>query len=80
MARPHIPVALRNSPRDTQIPVLPVHVVRARTGVITQPNTEILNLNWSLLGYPPHGDDLTGGLLEFFQLSQEIPKPGFGDD
>lgn len=47
----HILTALGDSSRGGQIPVLSVHVVGATTGVITQPDAEVLHLQWSLLVY-----------------------------
>lgn len=57
-----------------------VHVVCARAGVVTEPNTEVLDLQRLLLVY--HGDIeyLTARLLHFLELPQEIPETRLGDD
>lgn len=44
-------------------------------GVVTQPDTEVLDGQRLLLPDLLHGDDLSGGLLELPQLSQEVPEP-----
>lgn len=75
MAGSHVAVALGDGTADGQVAVLTVHVVSSRTRVITQPDAEVLDLQWSLLILALDGDNLTGGLLEFAQLAQEIPEP-----
>lgn len=78
MASPHIPVTLGNCTRYTQITIFPVHVMRSRSRIITQPDTKVLNLNRCLLWDQSYWYDLSSRFLEFFQLSQEIPKSWFG--
>lgn len=80
MAGSHISVALSDCTTNGQVTVLAVHVVGARTWVITQPDSEVLDLQRSLLVLALDGDDLTGCLLEFAQLTQEIPETRLGDD
>lgn len=77
MSRSHIPVALGDGSRNAQISVLPVHVVGSRTGIVPQPNTEVLDLERRLFRDLFHGNDLAGGLLELLQLAQEVPETGF---
>lgn len=48
MTGSHITVALSDSSRHSQVAVLTVHVVGSGARVITQPDTEVLNLQWSL--------------------------------
>ena len=55
--------------------VLPVHVVGSRSGVVSQPDPEVLDLEGVLLLDLLDGDDLSGGLLELTQLTQEVPEP-----
>lgn len=74
MAGSHVTVALGDGTADGQVAVLAVHVVSSRTGIITQPDAEVLDLQWSLLVLALDGDNLTGCLLEFAQLAQEIPE------
>lgn len=47
VAGTHVTVALSDSSRHCQVSVLTVHVVGARAGVITQPNTKVLDLQWA---------------------------------
>merc|ERR1719347_1708934 len=74
----HVPVALGDSASHGQVPVLPVHVVGAGPGVVSQPDAEVLDLHRLPLLDLLHADDLAGGLLELPQLSQEVPEPGLG--
>jgi len=76
MAGSHITVALSDSCRDSQITVLAVHVVSSRAGVITKPDTEVLDLQWGLLMNLLDADNFTSCFLEFTQLTQEIPETG----
>ena len=48
MAGSHITVALSDGSRDCQVAVFAVHVVSSRSGVITQPDAEVLNLQRGL--------------------------------
>lgn len=80
MTGSHVAVALRHRIADGQVAVLAVHVVRARTRIVTQPNAEVLDLDRGALVHLLDVHDLTGGLLELLQLAQEIPEAGLGDD
>lgn len=80
MASSHIPIALGDCVSDGQITVLSVHVVGSRTGIVTQPDAEVLDPDGSALVDLLDRHDLTGGLLELLQLTQEIPETGLGDD
>lgn len=80
MARSHVTVALSDSTSDGQVTVLTVHVVCTRTRVITQPDAEILDLLRCALVLALDRDNLTGCLLEFAQLAEEIPEARLGDD
>lgn len=46
----HITVAHRDSSRHAHVSVLAVHVVGARTGIITQPDAKVLDLGGRALG------------------------------
>ena len=50
----------------------------ARPGVVSQPDTEVLDLHGLPLLDLLHGDDLSGRLLELPQLSQEVPETRLG--
>lgn len=80
MAGSHVTVALCNCASNGQVAVFTVHVVGARTRVVTQPDAEVLDLQRSLLELSLHRDDLAGGLLELTQLTQEIPESRLGND
>lgn len=57
-----------------------VHVVGTGTGVIAQPDTEVLDLQGLVLVDKGAGDDFTGGALDLLQLTQEVEETGLGDD
>lgn len=80
MTSAHVTVALCNGTTDRQVTVLAVHVVCARTGIITQPDAKVLDFDWRCLVYLLQGDNLASGLLELLQLAQEVPETGFGDN
>ena len=80
MTSTHIAIALCHGITDSQITVFTVHVVSAGTRVITQPDAEIFDLNGRCLVDLFQADNLTGGLLELFQLAQEVPETGLGDN
>lgn len=62
-----------------QLSVLLVHVVSARARVVSQPDTEVLDLLGVLLVDRLDADDLTGGLLDLLETTQEVPVTGLGD-
>jgi len=76
----HVPVALGDSGRDGQVPVLTVHVVGAGPGVVSQPDTEVLDLKWLPLPDLLDRHDLSSSLLELPELPQEIPETRLGND
>ena len=75
MTGTHIAVALGDSRGHSQVAVLTVHVVGTGTGVVPQPDAKVLDLQGLLLPDLLNTDDLAGGLLEFSQLTQKVPKP-----
>lgn len=80
MAGSHVTVALSDCTTDCQVAVFTVHVVCSRARIITQPDAEVLDLQRRLLVLALDGDNLASCLLEFAQLTQEIPETGLGDD
>lgn len=80
MTSAHVTVALCNGTTDRQVTVLAVHVVCARTGIVTQPDAKVLDFNGRCLVHLLQGDNLASGLLELLQLAQEVPETGFGDN
>merc|ERR1712080_395869 len=77
---PHVPVALSDCCPHTQVSVLSVHVVGSRSRVIPEPDPKVFDDQWLLLPDFLHGHNLTGGLLEFPKLPQEVPESGLGHD
>jgi hypothetical protein len=75
----HITVQRPHRVRPRHLPVLLVHIVRARPRVVTNPDTEILDLQRSLLVDHVERDDLAVGLLDLAELHKEVPEAGFGD-
>ena len=61
--------------KNTKSITLPVHVVCSRSGVISEPDTEVLDFQRVLLLDLLARHDLSGGLLELTKLTKEIPKP-----
>ena len=57
----------------------PVHVVGSGSGVVSDPDTEVLDDKRVLLLDLLDRDDLSGGLLELTQLTQEVPEPKKND-
>ena len=49
-------------------------------GVVSQPDAEVLDLQRLPLLDLLNGDDLSGSLLKFPQLSQEVPETRLGHD
>lgn len=75
----HVTIALGDSSGHRHVPVLPVHVVGATTGVVPQPHAEVLDFHRSLVVNPTNGDDLRVRLLHFLQLAGEVPVAGLGN-
>ena len=63
-----------------QSAVFLVHVVGTGTGVVAQPDTEVLDLHGLLFADDGAGDDFTGGTLDLLELTQEVEEAGLGDD
>jgi len=56
------------------------HVVCAGSGVVSEPDGEVLDLQWLLLVDDVKGNDLSVGLLDLLQLTKVVPEPRLGDD
>lgn len=69
-----------NSTNSGDVSVFLVHVVDTRSGFVSNPNTEGLNLGWGGLGDSVHGNDLTRSSLDLVQLLQEVPVTRLGDN
>ena len=70
----HIPIALGHSSWHSQVAIFAIHVVGSRPGIVTKPDTEILDLQRFFLGDLLHTNNLAGSFLEFPQLTQKVPK------
>lgn len=97
MASGHVGVQGVDSISSAHLTVLLVHVVCAGSRVVSDPDTEVLDLEGVLLRdlnecqmafhaifpalctYHLDADDLTGGLLDLLETSQEVPVSGLGD-
>lgn len=53
--------------------------MRAGTRVVADPDAEVLDLLGVLLVDRLDVDDLTGGLLDLAETTQEVPETGLGD-
>merc|ERR1712121_483561 len=67
MTRTHIPVALCDSSTDGQITVLSVHVMGTTSGIISKPNTKVLDLSRIFLEYPLDVNNFASRFLELLQ-------------
>lgn len=56
------------------------HVVGTRSRVVSEPDSEVLNLKRLLLVDDVEGNDLTVSLLGLLQLTKVVPVSGLGDD
>jgi len=45
-------------------------------GIVSEPDTEVLDLEGLPLGDLLNTDDLSGGLLELAELTEEVPEAG----
>lgn len=75
----HVRVESLNSISAGHLAVLLVHVVRARAGVVSKPDAEVLDLLGVLLVDSLDADNLASGLLDLSESAQEVPESGLGD-
>lgn len=69
-----------NGTNSGNISVLLVHVVDTRSRLVSDPNTEGLDLGWGSLRDEVDGNNLTGSLLGLVQLLQEVPVTRLGNN
>lgn len=69
-----------NGTDSGDISVFLVHVVDTRSRLVSDPDTEGLDLGWGLLRDGVDGDNLTGSLLGLVQLLQEVPVTRLGNN
>lgn len=79
VASSHVRVQGLDGIGSGQLAVLLVHVVGTRSRIVSQPNTEVLDLLGVLLVDRLDADDLTSGLLDLLETTQEVPVTGLGD-
>ena len=80
VAGSHVLVEGLDGGSTRELTELLVHVVGTATRVITDPNTEVLDLQRALLVDDVKADDLAVGLLDFLELRKEVPEARLGDD
>ena len=80
VAGSHVLVESLNGLGTAHLTELLVHVVGTGARVVADPDTEVLDLQVTLLGDDIEADDLTVGLLDLTELGQEVPEPGLGHD
>ena len=56
--------------------VLAVHVVRARSRIVTEPDAEVLDNGGRLLGDLLDRDNLAGGLVHLLVVGDKVPEAG----
>merc|ERR1712142_418063 len=74
MTGSHVTVTLGNSSSSGQITVFPVHVVCTTPGVISQPNTKVLDFQWFPFIHQLATYNLSLRLLDLPQLLGKIPE------
>lgn len=74
----HVLVKGLHSVSAGQLSELLVHVVGSGSRVVTEPDTEVLDLGRTLLVDLVDGHNLTVGLLNSSQTGQEVPEAGLG--
>jgi len=79
MSSSHVLVQGNNGISSRHLSVLFVHVVGAGAGIISDPDTEVLDFERALLMDFVQGDDLTISLLDLAEFHQEVPETGLGD-
>lgn len=57
-----------------------VHVVGTGSGVVSDPDAEVLDLGWVSFVDLVDGDNFTGSSLDLVQFLQEVPVTGLGND
>lgn len=80
VAGSHVLVQRVDSGGSRQLTVLLVHVVSTGSRVVSDPDTEVLDLQGVLLVDLVERDDLAVGLLDLLELGQEVPEAGLGDN
>lgn len=69
-----------NGTNSGDVSELLVQVVGTRSGVVTDPDTKVLNLGWVGLRDNVDRDNLTRSSLDLVQFLEEVPVTGLGND
>lgn len=69
-----------DSTNSGDVSVFLVHVVDTRSGFVSDPDTESLNLGWGRFRDGVDGNNLTGSSLDLVQLLQEVPVTRLGNN
>ena len=80
MSTGHLIVKLSDGTAKGEVSVLTVHIVSSRSGVISQPDTVVLDVSGVLLVDLDNVKDFSGRLLHLSELVHEIPVLGSSDD
>ena len=80
MAGTHVSVGLGDGIGGVGGSVLTVHVVRAGSWVVSEPDAEVLDNGGGGLGDLLDGDDLAGGLVDLLVVRDKVPESGLGRD
>ena len=76
----HVLVQRLDGTNSGNVSDLLVHVVGTRSGVVSNPDAEVLDGSWVSLVDGVDRHDFTGSLLDLVQSLQEVPVTGLGDD
>jgi len=79
MSGSHVLIQSIDGLGPAHLPILFIHVVGAGATVVSDPDAEVLDLEWALLVDGIEGNNLAVGLLDLAQLHEEVPESGFGD-
>lgn len=79
VAGSHILVQSLDGLGAAHLSVLLVHVVGAGPGIVTDPDTEVLDLQRAFLVDDVDSDNLSVRLLDLAQLHQKVPEARLGD-
>ena len=80
VASGHLVVKLGHGTSELEVTELAVHVVRARAGIVSKPDSEVLHGAGVLLHDLDAVKDLSSCLLHLAELTHEVPELGLGGD
>ena len=76
----HVSIELLDSAAAGDVTELLVDVVGAVDAVVSEEDAKVLDHVGELLGDLVDSEDLTVGAFDLFQLGEEVPEAGLGDD